>query len=35
VHLGEYLTAQFTAKRSTYHTSRQLVAIPGGPPLAT
>jgi hypothetical protein len=35
IHLGEYLTAQFTAKRSTYQKLRQALAIPGGPPLAT
>jgi D-glucosaminate-6-phosphate ammonia-lyase len=35
IHLGEYLTAQFTAKRSTYQKSRKPFMIPGGPPLAT
>ncbi len=35
IFLGEYLTAQFTAKRSTYQKSRKPLAIPGGPPLAT
>jgi uncharacterized pyridoxal phosphate-dependent enzyme len=35
VFLGEYLTAQFTAKRSTYQKLRKVFAIPGGPPLAT
>jgi D-glucosaminate-6-phosphate ammonia-lyase len=35
IHLGEYLSAQFTAKRSTYQKLREPFAIPGGPPLAT
>ena len=35
VFLGEYLTAKFTAKRSTYKEEHQRVVIPGGPPLAT
>jgi D-glucosaminate-6-phosphate ammonia-lyase len=35
IHLGEYLTARFTAKRSTYQRLRKAFAIPGGPPLAT
>lgn len=35
IFLGEYLTAQFTAKRSTYQKLRKSFAIPGGPPLAT
>jgi seryl-tRNA(Sec) selenium transferase len=35
VYLGEYLTAKFTAKKSTYKTERRRVVIPGGPPLAT
>jgi hypothetical protein len=35
IFLGEYLTAQFTAKRSTYQKLRKPFAIPGGPPLAT
>lgn len=35
IFLGEYLTAQFTAKRSTYQKLRKVFAIPGGPPLAT
>jgi hypothetical protein len=33
--LGEYLSAQFTAKRSTYQKLRKPFAIPAGPPLAT
>ena len=32
IFLGEYLTAQFTAKRSTYQKSRKPFAIPEGPP---
>lgn len=35
VFLGEYLTAKFTAKRSTYKEEHKRVVIPGGPPLAT
>jgi hypothetical protein len=35
IFLGEYLTAQFSAKRSTYQKLRKPLAIPGGPPLAT
>ena len=35
IHLGEYLTARFTAKRATYEPVRKPFAIPGGPPLAT
>ena len=35
IYLGEYLTAKFTAKKSTYKTERRKVVIPGGPPLAT
>jgi hypothetical protein len=35
VFLGEYLTAQFTAKRASYQKVRKAFAIPGGPPLAT
>lgn len=35
IYLGEYLTARFTAKRSTYQRLRKVFAIPGGPPLAT
>ena len=35
IHLGEYLTAQFSAKRSTYEKLRKPFAIPSGPPLAT
>jgi D-glucosaminate-6-phosphate ammonia-lyase len=35
IYLGEYQTAKFTAKRSTYKAERRRVVIPGGPPLAT
>ncbi len=35
VHLGEYLTAKFTAKRSVFKKNRKPIQIPGGPPLAT
>ncbi|WP_276362374.1 aminotransferase class V-fold PLP-dependent enzyme [Daejeonella sp. H1SJ63] len=35
IHMGEYLTAKFTAKRNTTKLPRQKVMIPGGQPLAT
>jgi len=35
IHLGEYLTAKFTARRHAYSTTRTRIAVPGGPPLAT
>ncbi len=35
IHLGEYLTAKFTAKKATYKKNRKPIEIPGGPPLAT
>jgi D-glucosaminate-6-phosphate ammonia-lyase len=35
IHLGEYLTAKFTAKRHNYPTTRTRVVVPSGPPLAT
>ncbi|WPP51240.1 aminotransferase class V-fold PLP-dependent enzyme [Catalinimonas niigatensis] len=35
IYLGEYLTAEFTAKRAKYDHERRPVVIPGGPPLAT
>ena len=35
IYLGEYMTAKFTAKKSTYKAERRKVVIPGGPPLAT
>ena len=35
IHLGEYLTAKFTAKKTEYKKTRKPIEIPGGPPLAT
>ena len=35
IHLGEYLTAAFSAVRAGYAENKQPVVIPGGPPLAT
>jgi seryl-tRNA(Sec) selenium transferase len=35
VHLGEYLTAKFTAKKASYRKNTKPIEIPGGPPLAT
>jgi D-glucosaminate-6-phosphate ammonia-lyase len=35
IHLGEYLTAKFTAKRHTYQTGPTRILVPGGPPIAT
>lgn len=35
IFLGEYLTAQFSASRTTYQALTKPFAIPGGPPLAT
>ncbi|QHT66431.1 aminotransferase class V-fold PLP-dependent enzyme [Rhodocytophaga rosea] len=35
IHMGEYLTAKFTANRYTYKGKRQRIMVPGGPPLAT
>jgi hypothetical protein len=35
IHLGEYLTARFTAKRHAYSTARTRIRMPSGPPLAT
>jgi seryl-tRNA(Sec) selenium transferase len=35
IHLGEYLTARFSAERTVYAAERRPFAIPGGPPLAT
>jgi seryl-tRNA(Sec) selenium transferase len=32
IHMGEYLTAKFTAKRYTYPNSRAEVIVPNGPP---
>jgi D-glucosaminate-6-phosphate ammonia-lyase len=35
IYLGEYLSANFTARRATYRGDRRKISIPGGPPLAT
>ncbi|GJM27734.1 MAG: hypothetical protein DHS20C17_03690 [Cyclobacteriaceae bacterium] len=35
IFLGEYLTARFSAKRTSYKQNRKPIQIPGGPPLAT
>jgi hypothetical protein len=35
IHLGEYRTAKFTAKRNEQKAPRRKVNIPAGPPLAT
>jgi L-seryl-tRNA(Ser) seleniumtransferase len=35
IHLGEYLSAKFTAKRHAYSTARTRIRVPSGPPLAT
>lgn len=35
IHLGEYRTAKFTAKRNTGKAPRRKINIPAGPPLAT
>ena len=35
IHLGEYLTARFTARRHAYTTTRTRIRVPSGPPLAT
>lgn len=35
IHLGEYLTARFTATRTAYTAPTRPLTIPGGPPLAT
>jgi uncharacterized pyridoxal phosphate-dependent enzyme len=35
IFLGEYLTAKFTAKKTSYKKNRKPIEIPGGPPLAT
>lgn len=35
IFMGEYLTAQFTAKKMDYQPLREEIMIPGGPPLAT
>jgi D-glucosaminate-6-phosphate ammonia-lyase len=35
IHLGEYLTAKFTAKRHAYPAGPTRILVPGGPPIAT
>lgn len=35
VHMGEYLTATFTAKKFTYPQMRQPIVVPVGPPLSS
>ena len=35
IHMGEYRTAKFTAKRSSYKRKNEKIMVPGGPPLAT
>ncbi len=35
IHMGEYRTASFTAKRSKNKSPRKKITVPGGPPLAT
>jgi seryl-tRNA(Sec) selenium transferase len=35
IHLGEYLSAKFTAKRHEYPTTQTRILVPGGPPIAT
>ena len=35
IHLGEYRTAKFTAKRNMQKATKRKVNIPAGPPLAT
>ncbi len=35
IHLGEYLTAEFTGTSIIYGQEKTIVTIPGGPPLAT
>ena len=35
IHLGEYLTATFTAERSPHRGTRRAISIPSGAPLAT
>lgn len=34
IHMGEYLSASFTAKRQPYSTENRPILVPGGPPLA-
>lgn len=35
IFMGEYMTAEFTAKRNVFEGERRKVVVPGGPPLAT
>jgi hypothetical protein len=35
IFMGEYLTADFTAKKIDYNPKQEKIMIPGGPPLAT
>ena len=35
IYMGEYRTANFTAKRTSYKRKREKITVPGGPPLAT
>jgi hypothetical protein len=35
IYMGEYRTATFTAKRSSFKMKKQEITVPGGPPLAT
>lgn len=35
IYMGEYRTATFTAKRTSYKITPQEITVPGGPPLAT
>jgi hypothetical protein len=35
IHMGEYLTATFTAKKHEYPAQRTRIVVPKGPPLAT
>jgi hypothetical protein len=35
IHMGEYRTASFTAKRSKKKGMRKSILVPSGPPLAT
>ncbi len=35
IYMGEYMTANFTAKRTSYRGKHDPIVVPGGPPLAT
>jgi hypothetical protein len=35
IYMGEYRTARFTAKRTSYKRKKETITVPGGPPLAT